>query len=381
MTSIDSKLKTYIDDLPDPRLVMWVISCHVDKPLTGDVPESVYNIPLQAGAALTDIRTCEFNDFDGDEESISDRNQRYSEGTAMQWIGRHLMSEYVGITHYRRRFRLDDKQLKAYLDDGFDIITTEWYDLPERIDEGYREAYYGADWQLFMDIIEEYAPEDVELAKEQFAMAGLHPCNLGIYRKEIYEEYASWMFPMLDAFYQRSPLKTDRYLRRDVGFIAERLTSLFVEKKKLKGARVIEAPFYDLKSKDWTPTDACDVKDPIAVYNTACELYKQEQIMRAGNVVAACLKTGNYSKEVLELAEVFGAASAERRVLRETMFEYLPIQWRGDLRTLHQAYMSLKGLVNSILQEETDEKYQMLNQFVEATGFSDVVLDRLCQSI
>ena len=70
-------------EITDGRLKLYVISCHTDKPLLEERPSSVYEIPIQAGAALTDMRTCAINDHDGFPESISDRNLRYSEVTAM----------------------------------------------------------------------------------------------------------------------------------------------------------------------------------------------------------------------------------------------------------------------------------------------------------
>ncbi len=108
----------------DKRLKRYIISCHVDKPLLEEEPFSVYNCPIQAGAALTEKRICELNDHDGFPESRSDRNDRYSEVTAMWWIGNHIDTPYIGIEHYRRRFRLTDEEIAAYMDEGIDIITS-----------------------------------------------------------------------------------------------------------------------------------------------------------------------------------------------------------------------------------------------------------------
>ena len=118
------------DNEKTKRLKMYVVCCHVDKPMEEGDLKSVYNVPIQAGAALTDKRICKLNDYDDFPESISDRNKRYSEMTAMYRIGALNDSEYVGITHYRRRFLLSDKQLEEYMDKGFDIITTKSYPLP-----------------------------------------------------------------------------------------------------------------------------------------------------------------------------------------------------------------------------------------------------------
>ena len=78
------------------KLIRYVVFSHVDKPTKVEIPKSKYEVSIQAGAALTDKRICEFNDHDGFTDSISDRNGRYSECTAIFWIGKHVESEYVG---------------------------------------------------------------------------------------------------------------------------------------------------------------------------------------------------------------------------------------------------------------------------------------------
>ena len=61
----------------EDRMKLYIVTCHVDKPLKQEPPQSGYDIPIQAGAALTDMRTCEINDLDDCDDSISDRNRRY----------------------------------------------------------------------------------------------------------------------------------------------------------------------------------------------------------------------------------------------------------------------------------------------------------------
>ncbi len=127
---------------------LYIVSCHVDKPLTQAPPESVYDVQIQAGAALTVQRICEINDFDDCPESISDRNRRYSEATAMYWIGQHIDSEYIGIVHYRRRLDLTDADFEEFFRQSVDLITTEKIDLGTSIENDYRKVLYSCDWDL-----------------------------------------------------------------------------------------------------------------------------------------------------------------------------------------------------------------------------------------
>ncbi len=361
------------------RLSMYIICCHVDKPVSGNI-ESVYNIPIQAGAALTDKRICELNDHDGFSQSISDRNQRYSEMTAMYRIADLVKSEYVGIAHYRRRFIISDEELDKYMDRGFDIITTEKYPLPEIISENYRVSYYVADWDLFMEILREIHQEDMELAEEIFARDYIHPCNMNIFRTDVYREYCDYVFPVLDKFYKNSPRKKDVYQRRDVGFIGERISSLFVEKKKREGMRVYEAPFRDLKSKSWVPEDECILDDYEAVFNACRKYYLADDISKCRLLVSGAVKHGGLSDErIRKLLYLFKAGVREQRLYPETFYEYLPEMWQKDLDTLLAAFDGVGTLVKILSGGITLEGKAMFDEFMSATGFTDIVFKTQCE--
>lgn len=368
--------------MDNQRLKMYIIGCHVDKPLEEPDLESIYNVRIQAGAALTDKRIYELNDHDDFADSISDRNQRYSEMTAMYWIGKHIESEYVGIAHYRRRFLLTDAQLSDYMDEGVDIITTKSYPLPEIVTQNYQVSYYAADWKLFEDILQEFHPEDVELSKLVYAKDHIHPCNMNIFKSSVYEQYCQWIFPMLDAFYKRSPWKCDTYQRRDVGFIGERLSSLFVEKVIKDGGKVVEAPFRDLKSASWTPAMECDLTDYDAVYRACQKYYSQNNITRCRDLVSKSLNEGGIENDrIRRLAELFRVGIREQKTYPLTMYEYLPDVWKKDLDTLMAAFEGVGTIVKILANGVTNEGRAMYREFMTATGFSELVFKYWCQKL
>ena len=379
---MSDKLKEIVSKMPDPRLIMYIVTCHVDKPLGEQMPDSIYYVPIQAGAALTDKRVCDINDYDGfEEESISDRNQRYSEMTAMHWAGKHIETPYVGIMHYRRRFLLDDNQLKDYLDKGFDIITTGGYKLKQSISADYDKLYYAADWKLMWEVLEERNPEYMDLAKKHFSQDYIHPCNMNIFKSDIYEEYCDFVFPILDEFYKRSPWKVDIYQRRDVGFIGERLSSLFIEKKIEEGCKVYSESFVDLRSKGWVPEDECDLTDSNAVYEACEKYYAQGHIARCRNLVAAYIKNNeNCEDQMITLALLFKAAIAEQHILSQTIFEYLPDAWKKDISTLISMYKALQGIILNASQGSVEAK-AMIKEFRNTTGISEVFIRAICTNL
>lgn len=374
--SSNSELKNIADNLKDKRLAMFVVCCHVDKPLEEHMPESIYNIPIQAGAALTDARVCELNDYDDTDNTISDRNQRYSEMTAMYWIGQNIITDYIGISHYRRRFLLSDKQLSDYMDEGFDIITTKPYPLPEIVKENYLAAYYGYDWNLFTEILKKHSPEYLSLADTEFSKDHIHPCNMNIFKGEVYNEYCEFVFPILNEFYEKSPWKYDTYQRRDVGFIGERLSSLFVEKKRSEGYKIIEAPFSDLRSKGWTPADECNLTDFNAIYSACQKYYLQANITRCRNLVSRALENGGINdKRICDMALLFKTAIQEQKSLPQTMFEYLPDKWSDNLDTLIASFNGLRTIVKLHETNNTAEVQSMYDEFILATGFSNIAIN------
>ena len=362
------------------RLAMYVVCCHADKPLEEKEPESVFNIPIQAGAALTDKRICELNDHDNFPESISDRNRRYSEMTAMYRIGHKLTTDYVGITHYRRRFMLTDMQLTEYMDKGFDIITTEKYPLPEIISENYKVSYYVADWELFISLIDKYHPKDMALAEKVFSRDYIHPCNMNIFRSDVYKEYCDYVFPVLDDFYRNSPQKKDIYQRRDVGFIGERISTLFVEKKIQENAIVVEAPFRDLRSKSWLASDECNLSDYDAVLDSCSKYYLNDDITKCRLLVAGAVEKGGiHDERIRTLLYLFRAGVKEQKIYRETFYEYLPDIWKKDLDTLMEAFRAVGTLVKILASGITPEATAMFNEFMVATGFTETVFSMQCE--
>ena len=359
--------------MSNERLKLYIVSCHVDKPLTQEPPKSKYDVTIQAGAALTDMRVCELNDLDDCPGSVSDRNSRYSEASAMYWIGRHIDSDYVGIVHYRRRLDLTDEQYDKYMDEGVDIITTHLIDLGQSIENDYREVLYSADWDLFMDILKERDQGEFEFYKKCLSSNLIHACNINVFRAELYREFSEWAFPILDEFWKRSPEKTDTYQHRDVGFIAERLSHLFVMRMIRDGKKVVEAPLKDLRSDDWDCKKECNYDDLNEVFETCDRLYKAHQITKCCNVVGESVRRGgNSDPKIAGLSEVMVAGIVERRELPKTMHEYLPEQFRSDLNTLLYIWDALKKALQTYMSLKNEESSKLLEDILALTHFSNV---------
>ena len=385
-------LKNLIDNMEDKRLALFIVCCHVDKLMTEEIPGSKYDIFIQAGAALTDKRVCKLNDMDDLPDNISDRNERYSEMSAMYWVGQNIMTDYVGITHYRRRMLINDDELSNLLDQGFDMITTKPCTINDCVKDNFYYVHYKSDWDLFMDILDEFHPEDHPLADELYALDTLHPANINIFSADMYRQYCQWMFPMLDAFHKRSPWKFDTYQRRDVGFIGERLSTLFVEKMKRQGSKIIEKPFKDYRSNEWVPEMECDLTDTNVVMEACRKYFLKHDVSKCRRLVAGALSRGALSDvRIKDLTILFKAGLDEQKAIPLTLYEYLPEQWMADLDTLLAGFQSLMNIIKMLasgfnpedgsFSEQAAQGFAMYTQFMKATGYSRAFIESCCRSI
>lgn len=366
-----------------PRLKLYIVSSDADKPLLTDEAGSVFDIPIQAGAALTDKRICILNDLDDCSDSISGRNRRYSEATAMYWVYRHLDSEYVGIEHYRRRLDICDDMYSDLMDSGIDMITTSPMFMKHSsengrnmsIEEHFRLTHYSTDWDLFMGILKKQAPNDYDLAVECFNRAPFHPCNINVYRSELYHEFSEWAFPICDDFYHRSPEKTDIFQHRDVGYIMERLSHLFVIKMRQAGKNIYEVPLKELKTTSIISDFSINLNNPEKVFDSCNEMFMKNQITNAHRLLDSAMKSGSSEDERIRLlARLFTAYLNERNEVSRTMFEYLPEGFRTDLVILSQIWNGFEQVVKVHTEYNTEETLDKLTRYITMTGFSKPAL-------
>lgn len=220
------KLRTEKDSrIALPTVHVYTVRCHVDKPLLEDVSRYSWEIPIQAGAALTDQRICEVQDQMGDH--ISDKNRQYCELTALYWIWKNDTSDYAGLCHYRRHFELDGDMLyKLAVSDIDVVLTVPILNVPS-VREVYRHDHVERDWDVMLEAIRvlasEYLPAAIELQNGTF----YYGYNMFIARKEIFNDYCAWLFPILAYCETHCGEKEDVYQKRYIGFLAERLLSVY----------------------------------------------------------------------------------------------------------------------------------------------------------
>lgn len=254
LTDIESRA---LKEQYDKQRIRIFVTTHKEV----DKPQSDILQPVQVGPKSTRFPWA-FQDDEG--ENIADKNPMYCELTTQYWAWKNVDADYYGFCHYRRyfdfsgvehkenaygeimddyidaasikRYGLDDESIKKAIA-GADVVTTRWGDLCEII-EGYGspiKIYQHApklhlrDLRHMYDILCEMHP-DYKVDADAF----LHGhrscfCNMFIMRKDIFQDYCAWLFPILQRFEETTDMSLySKEALRTPGHLSERLLNIYL---------------------------------------------------------------------------------------------------------------------------------------------------------
>lgn len=201
-------------------------------------------------------------------ETISDLNAMYCELTTQYWAWKNVDAAYYGFCHYRRyfdfaedqhlenaygevmakyidwgtqeRFCLDDESIKRVVK-RYDVITTGVNDV-RRFPERYRDLtdHYARaphlnveDLTKMTEILAELHPDCMDDALEFLNGHKACFCNMFIMKKELFQRYCAWMFPVLERFMQTwDTTHLSHEALRTPGHLSERLLNIFLLHEK-----------------------------------------------------------------------------------------------------------------------------------------------------
>ncbi len=211
---------------------IYVVKSLYDKKIENDLPLRSYEKEIQVGAALTKKRICDLWDDDG--ENISERNRQYCELTALYWLWKHADEDYIGISHYRRRFDISDEVISGLEELNADIVVTVPVINTSGIGYQYCKTHSKTDWEILRDEVHISSPEYDESFEFVEKKIYFHAYNMFIMRRDILRDFCSWMFPIVFACEKRIGTKEDTYQNRYPGFLSERLLNVFLYEHRNK---------------------------------------------------------------------------------------------------------------------------------------------------
>ena len=228
------------------------------------MPKDNMYIPLHLGSEGSK----EINGFQKDNagESISIKNPFFCELTGLYWAWKNLDAKYIGLVHYRRHLttknlvltKNEDKKFEKLLTHGeadkllsdVDIILPKkrkYY--IENIYDHYKHTNYIETLDETEKIIQEKYPEYLDEFKKIHKRTSAHMFNIFVMKKEILNDYCTWLFDILFELEKRvDEKKYDKFHARFYGRISEILLDVYIYKNNLKFK---EINVIDMQNINW----------------------------------------------------------------------------------------------------------------------------------
>lgn len=205
---------------------------HRDKTLAGVYQEAPWVEKIQAGAALTDSRIADLTDEGVD--SLSMQNSLYCELTASYYIWKQSTYDITGLFHYRRILNVTEEQLHLLETRDVDVILPLPFVCYPDASGQYGRYLMPEDIRTMREILQECEARNMPEIEAILQSPYLYNYNMLIARREVFNDYCSWIFPLLKEITDRCEKEDRERLPRYVGRIGEVLTSLYFMMNKRK---------------------------------------------------------------------------------------------------------------------------------------------------
>lgn len=214
-------------------------------------------IPIQVGKSLKNF-SLDYCVGDDTGVNISKKNPYWCELTALYWAWKNLDADYYGLMHYRRYLSFTDNEdyqvvsslkeeivqksvspqhLQDFCSDT-DIITGPiWNIHPIGLDsllmtsyEFYAKEHIQSDMDVMLSVIEKKFPEYYFAALDELSSTSCFFMNLMVLKKDFFYRYCEFIFGVLEEIEKQIDIANkDAYQKRVFGFLAERLSNIFVK--------------------------------------------------------------------------------------------------------------------------------------------------------
>jgi len=210
---------------------------------------------------------------DDTDDNISLKNPHYSELTGIYWVWKNTSQDVTGACHYRRFFTakpepflyrlkrllyitvglhkkrfgliytentklftpkiINEQEIKELLN-KHDAILPQTRKLKYTVETHFRRYHDIKDLKLLETILTEKYPEYLDAFYKVIESKRLHANNMFIMKDSHFQEFMAWWFDVLFEFERRIDLDSyTGYQKRIMGFMAERLLTIWFRKKQL----------------------------------------------------------------------------------------------------------------------------------------------------
>ncbi|WP_439749731.1 DUF4422 domain-containing protein [Faecalibaculum rodentium] len=226
------------------------------KPYT--IPSDSMYLPVQVGAAG---KTSIGYQRDDDGDNISSLNPYYCELTGLYWGWKNLVTDYIGLAHYRRHFKgkhkgetpfdsvLTTKEVEKLLENTDIILSKKRHYYIESVGDHYAHTHYKEDLDLTRDIIARKYPEYLPAFDRHLKSTSSHMFNMFIMKKELADKYCTFLFGVLKQLQKEVDYRRyDAFQARLFGRISELLLDVWISTNHLTYR---EVPVISMEPVPW----------------------------------------------------------------------------------------------------------------------------------
>ena len=227
------------------------------------MPKDKMYIPVQVGAEGKE--KIEGYQPDNVGENISNKNPYFCELTGLYWAWKNIDSDYIGLVHYRRYFSesrkipkdenlkfnivLNSEEIKKILENTDVILPQKRKYYIENLYDHYKHTMYIEPLDETRKIINEKYPEYLEEFDKLHKRTSAHMFNMFIMKKEILNEYCTWLFDILFELEKRINVEQyDSFHARFSGRVSELLLDVWINKNNIQYK---EEKVIDMQNINW----------------------------------------------------------------------------------------------------------------------------------
>ena len=198
---------------------------------------------------------------DDEGENISIKNPYYCELTAIYWAWKNLNADYIGLAHYRRHFSMcrskhdiryvvTKEQLLPILEKYDVIVPCKRHYYIESLYSHYGHTHDIEHLNLTRSIISNLCSEYLIDFDVVMKRTSGHLFNMMIMRRDRYDEYCGWLFPILSQLEKQVDVsQMSAFDARLFGRVSELLLDVWLRHNKIKYK---EVPMMQIGDVNWT---------------------------------------------------------------------------------------------------------------------------------
>lgn len=211
---------------------IYMAVSHMDRKLKTTYREAPWIKKIQVGAVRTRQRIADITDENCN--AFSEKNALYGELSATYYAWKYGKFDVTGIFHYRRILGVTKEQLGLLADKEIEVILPLPLVCYPDTSGQYGRYLLKADVKVMLDVLKEKDPDHFEKFRELLKKPYLYNYNMLIARKEVFDDYCGWIFPLLEEITDRCEVKKRDRSPRYIGRIGEILTSLYFMRNEKK---------------------------------------------------------------------------------------------------------------------------------------------------